>query len=117
MDTGKVIGRRQFLKGAAAVGATGAMATLPATRAGASTALTLVPVFRLSTRGQNACNACKTHARFRYYRLRRFANGNRAHLGCNCNIVRQFISKTRWNRLFLRRNGTLRQRWDVRWSK
>ena len=50
-------------------------------------------VFRLSTHGRRTCKACKGHAANRFYRSRRAANKDRAHVGCNCAIVKQVIDR------------------------
>jgi len=107
--------RRQFLRGAGAVGLGTAVAGTLATPAFGSTT-TLVRVFRLSTRREDACNACKAHAANRYYRLHRYANHGRAHRGCNCDIVSQKIRKRLWTAYFVRSDGSLRRVHDVRQS-
>jgi hypothetical protein len=50
-----------------------------------------VTVFRLSTHGRRNCRACKAHGANRFFRTEEKANLDRAHLGCNCGIVRQRI--------------------------
>jgi hypothetical protein len=59
-----------------------------------------VIVYRLRTRGTKACNACKLHHRYTIFLTRAIADGNRAHVGCNCPIVFQEIPKRRFQRLF-----------------
>ena len=107
--------RRQFLRGAGAVGlgtaAAGALAT-PAF--GSTSSTTLVTVYRLSTRREVACGACKAHAANRYYRLHRYANHGRAHPGCNCDILSQKIRRRRWTAYFVRADGSLRRVHDTR---
>lgn len=85
------IGRRAFL----GLLASGLVALLPGSALG-------VPrrkrkktkrVFRLSTHKRRTCNACKAHAANRFYRTRRAANKDRAHVGCNCTIVTQTIDR------------------------
>jgi hypothetical protein len=50
-------------------------------------------VFRLSTHRRRTCKACKGHAANRFYRTRKAADKDRAHVGCNCGIVRQTIDR------------------------
>lgn len=61
-----------------------------------------VIVYRLRTRGTKACRACQLHHRFIIFRSRILADTNRAHVGCNCPIVTQEISKARFRMLFPR---------------
>jgi hypothetical protein len=80
-----VFGRRSVLRGLVLLGgvaflAPKALFSLRARAAG-------TPAFRLSTRGQDACNACKAHAAHRYYETKADADADRAHKGCNCKIV------------------------------
>ena len=112
-----VIGRRQFIRGAGAAGlGTIVVASLRPQTAGAATTATKVKVWRLSTRRQSVCGSCKGHAASRYYRLRRFANNGRAHLGCNCALRHQKIDQQLWVQYFVKRDRTLRKVWDVRWK-
>lgn len=48
-------------------------------------------IYRLSPRGQTACNACRGHGAHTYFRNRPTADRTRAHLGCNCTIKTQWI--------------------------
>ena len=75
----------------------------------------LKPVYRLSTRGTSACNACKGLGAHEYFRKARFANQGRAHLGCNCRILAQLITKRQWKQFFMAEDGSLRRVWDDRW--
>jgi hypothetical protein len=109
------IDRRGFLRNAGAAGFGVALAGRLTTAEARPDTRKMV-VFRLSTRGLDACNACKGHGANRYFRTSKAANRIRAHAGCNCLIVTQEISKTRWNRYFRRKDGTLRKQWDVRWT-
>ena len=106
--------RRRFLRNAGAAGIGVAMVA-PLSSAGAAGARK-VTVFRLSTRGVDACSACKGHGANRYFRTRKVANRRRAHKGCNCQILPQKISKQQWNAFFLKKDGSLRNQWDIRWS-
>jgi hypothetical protein len=74
----------------------------------------LVKVYRISTRREVCCTACKAHAANRYYRVRRYAKLNRAHVGCNCDVLVQKIRQKVWNAYFVRPNGTLRRVYDLR---
>jgi hypothetical protein len=108
-------GRRSFLRG---VGAAGATAALIGTRAGTADAeaqTRLIKVYRLSTRGMVVCSACKGHAAHRFFRRERFANHGRAHKRCNCRILQQRIPRRTWNQYFLNVDGYLRREWDDRW--
>ena len=112
---GPAIGRREFLRGAATAGVGIALVGVPGIAAAESSArVKLAPVYRLSTHGMSVCNACRGHGANRYYRLRKYANRGRAHVGCNCRILCQRIPQLEWNQFFVRRNGTLRKVWDVR---
>jgi hypothetical protein len=108
------IARRQFLRGVGATGVGVALAGAPGIGSVASGA-TQVSVYRLSTHGMDVCNACKGQGAHKYFRLRRYANHGRAHVGCNCRVLVQKIPLRRWKRFFVRPNGTLRNRWDDRW--
>src|SRR5207247_5791245 len=93
----RVVGRREFLRGAGLAGlGTTSAGFLPG---GVAEAVARKPkhkkVWRLSTRDQNACSACKAHAANRYYRHRRNANHGRAHKGCTCDILDQRITTKR----------------------
>jgi hypothetical protein len=57
-------------------------------------------VFRLQTRKHYSCRACKRHHRFTIFRTLALADGNRAHPGCNCPIVRQTIRGKEFKRIF-----------------
>jgi hypothetical protein len=107
--------RRRFLRGAGVVGL-GTLAPLSAMRPASASTTAKIRVFRLSTRGQRVCDACKGHAANKYFRLRRSANHRRAHLGCNCQIVKQRIDQHLWATYFVRRDQTLRNVWDMRWA-
>jgi len=109
--------RRTFLRGLGLGSAGGAIATLlPKTTASAATTTTFKHVWRLSHEGEQACTACRRHSRHRYFRLPLYAKHGRAHHGCNCDVVRQLLSVRKWNKFFVRRDGTLRRRWDTRWT-
>jgi hypothetical protein len=116
---GQHIDRRDFLKGAGAAGVGAALAVgLPGiASAGTQPAWHQVPAFRLSTRGVDACNACKGHGANKYFRTRHLANILRAHIGCNCKILRQQLTPRQWNRYFVRSDGSLRRLWDTRWHQ
>lgn len=115
------VGRREFLRRVGVGGVAGAIVT--GIGAGSASAGTRsVPagfrrVWRLSNEGEQACGACEGHARHRYYRLAKAARHNRAHVGCNCDVIHQLLPIWRWKRFFVRPNGTLRNRWDTRWNR
>jgi hypothetical protein len=71
-----------------------------------------VSTFRLSTHGERTCGACKAHGANRFYRTREAADGNRAHLGCNCKIVRHPIAVGLADEYF-RRGDVYDKRWSV----
>ena len=86
------IGRRGFLR----LVALGLVAALPGSAlaaAGSKRRKKTKVVFRLSTHRRRNCKACKGHAANRFYRTRRAANKDRAHVGCNCAIVKQVIDR------------------------
>jgi TAT (twin-arginine translocation) pathway-exported protein len=111
------ISRRTFLRGAGAAGAGTAIAsTLPGGVAGAAL-VRFRPVYRRSHEGEQACAACDGHDRHRYYREAMYARRDKPHRGCNCDVIAQQLPAWKWKRFFLRPNGTLRNRWDVRWGR
>jgi len=113
-ETPRRIERRTFFRRAAMAGATavGLLRAGGIARAASTNALRTKTVFRLSTRGHPyACNACKTHAAFRYYKYWKIANGDRAHANCHCNIVTQPFTEKRYNRWFAHGRTIV----DVRW--
>ena len=74
--------RKLITRGAVA----GAVLVLPARAVSARKTL---PVFRLQTGcgdGSCACNACKSHDANSLFPTSKAADGNRAHIGCNCVI-------------------------------
>ena len=60
-----------------------------------------VTVFRLKSRDTRSCRACRIHHRFMVAISRHHANVNRAHVGCNCPIVRQRLRRADFRRIFL----------------
>ena len=104
------LGRRGFLRlGAVAAGtiATGALTrgTTVATRktgskTGSETKKETKNVWRLSTHGRRACGACKAHAANLYFRAPAFAERTRAHVGCNCPVLKQRIAKEDYDGYF-----------------
>ena len=60
---------------------------------------TVVTVYRLSTRGIRSCNACVKHAQFKVFTTYDAADQNRAHVGCNCPVVEQFIPVANFNNI------------------
>jgi hypothetical protein len=86
------MGRREFLR----LVALGLVALLPGSALaaeGRKRRKKTKVVFRLSTHKRRTCKACKGHAANRFYRTRRAANKDRAHVGCNCTIVKQTIDR------------------------
>jgi hypothetical protein len=106
------IGRRQFLRLSAVVtGASLTGAALSACGDDDSAPAGTATTFRLSTRGERTCGACKAHGANRFYRTRDAADDDRAHLGCNCRIVTQAIAVELADQYF--RDGDA---FDRRWS-
>jgi hypothetical protein len=108
------IDRRRFLRGAGTVGVGAALAgSLPrlASAAAREQRGKTVVVYRLSTRGMDACQACKAHGAHLYFRTHRV---HRAHKGCNCRKLKQRIKQKTWNRYFVRHDGSLRNKFDDR---
>jgi hypothetical protein len=101
------IGRRQFLQ----LLGFGAVALLADPAAAARGGAKQKTVYRLSSRGQHACKACKAHAANRFYRTRAAADADRAHAGCGCKIVEQRI-KRRLAKKYFKRGDV----YDVRWE-
>lgn len=101
--------RRSLLRGLAVAAGAAAASALPLTAEGFFLPLPkrFVPprtvlVYRLRTRKTKACHACRQHHRFIVCRTRALMDANRAHLGCNCPIVIEAISKHLFKRLFPR---------------
>jgi hypothetical protein len=69
-------------------------------RPGPAPELRGVLVYRLKTRRTKSCRACKSHHRYTVFLSRFLADTNRAHVGCDCPIVAQPISKLLFRRLF-----------------
>jgi hypothetical protein len=57
-------------------------------------------VYRLRTRKTRACAACRRHHQYTLFRSHAIANANRAHVGCNCPIIPQAISRRLFKKLF-----------------
>ncbi len=111
---GTIVDRRRFLRGVGTVGVGTALAgSFPrlASAAAREQRSKKVMIYRLSTRGMDVCQACKGTGAHKYFRTRHVL---RAHRGCNCRILTQPISQKRWNRYFVRKNGTLRNVFDDR---
>jgi hypothetical protein len=78
-----VLTRKRFVTaGAAALGA----AAVPAVARGSLSAAKTQPVYKLVRNG-HTCKSCLKHDANSLFPSMKAANGNRAHVGCNCNIV------------------------------
>jgi hypothetical protein len=89
--------RRRFVVGGAA--AAGALAW-PAGMLGAPKT---AEIYRLETGcgdGACACTACRSHDRYSLFPTSKAADGNRAHVGCNCLIRRGSIEYGTYVALF-----------------
>jgi len=78
----------------------GAVLVLPARAFSASKTL---PVFRLETGcgdGACACNACKSHDANSLFPTSKAADGNRAHIGCNCIVDEGTLDRGTYIALF-----------------
>jgi hypothetical protein len=88
--------RTLITRGAAA----GAVLVLPS---GALSASKTLAVFRLETGcgdGACACHACKLHDANSVFPSRKAADGNRAHIGCNCPIHEGTLARGAYIALF-----------------
>jgi hypothetical protein len=112
--SGQSIDRRRFLQGIGVVGAATVVAGAVPSEAALAAVAGTKSVYRLSTHGTHACNACKGHGANRYYRLPVFATKDRAHLGCNCPILTQRVPSRTYQRWFRQPNGSLAPVFDVR---
>lgn len=102
--------RRHFLQrltiGSVAVSATSIAAAAAITAATPSVANASlrhpdsVKVFRFRTRNNVSCRACQIHHRYTMFHSRKVARSNRAHPGCDCAIVPQWIKRSTFRRLF-----------------
>lgn len=66
-----------------------------------------VKVFRFSTRNTVSCRACRLHHRYMVFRSRKIARMHRAHPGCDCPIVPQWLERKTFRRLFKANGITL----------
>ncbi len=112
--SGQSVDRRRFLKGVGALGAATVVGGVLPSRAAVAAATKKKTVYRLSTHGTDACNACKGHGANRYYRLPIYADQDRAHGGCNCRIVTQRVSNGLFQKWFRLPHGGLSPVFDVR---
>lgn len=67
-----------------------------------------VKVFRLQPRGRVSCRACQIHHRYKIFRTHKVARRNRAHPGCDCPIVPQWLPRKTF-RLFFKPAGAARR--------
>jgi hypothetical protein len=67
-------------------GAVGALAIPRVARGGAPKPKQQQPVFKLVPNG-HTCKACEKHDTSSLFPTAKAANGNRAHVGCNCSVV------------------------------
>jgi hypothetical protein len=103
-------GRRAVLRSFAALGAAAAATLVPLEaearhgkskkRKGHRRPRATVLVFRFQTRNTQACNACRTHRRYKVFKTHAAADGHRAHKGCHCPISLQEVSHREFRRLF-----------------
>jgi hypothetical protein len=63
-----------------------------------------VKIFRFTTRNNVSCRACRKHHRYMAFRTRKVARQNRAHPGCDCPIVPQWVERKTF-RLMFKVNG------------
>jgi hypothetical protein len=93
------IKRRVFLKLMAVAGLAGpaALSSGCGSSGGGSSSAdgSKVVAYKLSRRGQEACSACRSHAENKLFLTRDYADGNRAHAGCNCSIKTVWIPRER----------------------
>ena len=59
-----------------------------------------VKIFRFTTRNNVSCRACRKHHRYMAFRTRKVARQNRAHPGCDCPIVPQWVERKTFRMLF-----------------
>lgn len=95
-----------------AVGALRPVEALAGRREQGSTHRKTKTAYRLSTHGHRVCTACKAHAANRFYRTPKAADGDRAHRGCNCDIVTHPLAAGSYHRFF----SGKREVWDRRWK-
>jgi hypothetical protein len=105
--------RRGLLaRGAALAGAL----ALPARALAAATSTTTV--YKLDTgcgHGSCACTACFYHASYSLFPTEKAANGNRAHIGCNCTIRAESLDSNTYVALFGDPSLFRAYRVDTRW--
>ena len=59
-------------------------------------------VFRFRPRKTVACHACRVHHRYKVFLTRKIAKHHRAHPGCDCPIVPQWMRNRTYRRVFVR---------------
>jgi len=79
--------RRRLLQGLAAAGAGALAPTTVGAAASPTKASKGLVVFRFTTRNAHSCRACRQHHRYKVFAAHALADANRAHPGCNCQIV------------------------------
>lgn len=77
-----------------------ATAALPGTAGAATKRKRSIKVFRFRTRNTKSCHACQLQHRYKMFLTRKIAKHHRAHPGCDCPVIPQWISKRAYRRLF-----------------
>jgi len=115
-DMAEQVTRRRFL-GTSAVAA--AALTAPARAlARSEQAQSLTAIYRLQPgcgRRACVCRACVNHDKHALFPTRKAANGNRAHVGCNCVIRAGKIHANTYSALFGPRKNRTHYVVDTRW--
>ncbi len=103
----RILSRRGFIEGMAALGLSAFVLPLISCGGGSGSqsgsgaggvGSTTSPyqVYRFQTRGTHVCTACRKHAHYKVFLDAETADRNRAHGGCNCRIVTQPITAEYW---------------------
>jgi hypothetical protein len=109
----RLLTRRSFIAGGATVA--GALAVPARLLAGPKT----TDVYKLDTgcgHGSCACNACFYHDMYSLFPSWKAANGNRAHIGCNCLIKKGSLDYGTYVALFGNPAHLRSYRADTRWT-
>jgi hypothetical protein len=74
------------------------------------------PVYHTSSRKRRSCRACKGHAVNRIYSSRRKADEDRAHPGCKCRVVTEWVGWRDYAKAFWPSSRGGAEVYDRRWG-
>jgi hypothetical protein len=106
--------RRELVVGGAAAAGTAAFPQLAAAKPRTVSIWRLTPE-GCSGSGGGACAACVEHDEHSLFPSAKAANGNRAHIACNCCVQQGTIDQAGFNALFGSPDEVMLYRVDTRW--